>query len=75
VFFFDVRDCTGAFTTSFSTPQPLDSKSDAWLDLKAGSVSGVSTQSALVKLAISKPFRAEAYRARFDNVLVKVQSP
>ena len=75
VFFFDAEKCAGGFTTSFSTPQPLDAMSGAWIDLKAGAVTGVNNQSVLVKLAISKPFRADSCRARFDNVLVKVQSP
>ena len=73
VFFFDDAGCAGTFTSSFSTPQPLDASVDAWIELKAGSVSTASTQSVLVKLAVLKPFRAESFHARFDNVLVKIQ--
>lgn len=75
VFFFDAPGCTGNLASSFSTPQPLDAMPGVWLNLKAGSVSGELAQSMLVKLALSKPFRAPSFQARFDNVLVKVQSP
>ena len=75
VFFFDAEDCGGTFTGSFSTPQPTDGAVGSWITLRAGAVSSDTAKSALVKLAISKPFRAAAFRARFDNVLVKVQSP
>lgn len=74
VFFFDSADCSGEFGISFSTPQPLDAAVDTWLDLKAGAVSGASTRSVLVKLAISRPFRAPSFGARFDNVLLKAQA-
>lgn len=75
VFFFNAPGCTGNLASSFSTPQPLDAMPGVWLNLKAGSVSGELAQSMLVKLALSKPFRAASFGARFDNVLVKVQSP
>jgi hypothetical protein len=74
VAFFDSEDCTGALTTTFSTPQPLDGKSGSWLTLKAGSVSAETTRSAQIKLALLKPFRAPSFQARFDNVLVRVES-
>ena len=73
VAFFDSKDCSGALATSFSTPQPLDARLDAWFTLKAGAVSGVATQSAQVKLAVLKPLRAASFQARFDNVLVTAQ--
>jgi hypothetical protein len=75
VFVFNAPSCTGNLASSFSTPQPLDAMPGVWLNLKAGSVSGELAQSMLVKLALSKPFRAPSFRARFVNVLVKVQSP
>lgn len=75
VFFFDGDDCAGAFTSSFNTPQPLDGKRDSWLVLKAGGVAPSSNRSVSIKLAIAKPFRAASFQARFDNVLVKIQSP
>jgi hypothetical protein len=75
VFFFDGSSCQGTFTGSFSTPQPLDAAPGSWITLHAGSVAGNTVKSALVKLAISKPFRAASFQASFDNVLIKVQSP
>jgi len=72
--FFDSDDCTGALTTSFSTPQPLGASVGSWFTLKAGSVSAATTKSAYVKLALLKPFRAKSFQARFDNVLVKAES-
>jgi hypothetical protein len=72
VAFFDSQDCSGAQSTTFSTPQPLDGGVGFWLTLKAGSVSGATTKSALIKLALLKPFRAESFRAKFDNVLLRV---
>jgi len=74
VVFFDSQDCSGPLTTTFSTPQPLDSRVDAWFTLKAGSVSGATTKSAQIKLGVLKPFRAPSFRARFDNVLVTTAS-
>ncbi len=71
VFFFNQPACAGTSTSGFSTPQPLDAATDTWLTLKAGSLSSDSTQSLLVKLAISKPFHADSFRARFDNVLLR----
>jgi hypothetical protein len=71
VFFFNQASCAGASTSGFSTPQPLDAATDTWLTLKAGSLSTDSTQSLLVKLAISKPFHADSFHARFDNVLLR----
>jgi hypothetical protein len=75
VFFYDTAGCTGTLTSSFSTPQPLDASAGVWLTLRAGAVSADTTKSALVKIAISKPFRAASFQAHFDDVLVKVQSP
>ena len=76
VFFFDGEDCTGAFTNSFTTPQPIDTNGlDHWLELKAGSVTSLSTKSMLVKLGLSRAFNAESFSARFDNILVKAQTP
>jgi len=74
VAFFDSEDCSGSLSTTFSTPQPLAGGVGSWLTLKAGSVSGASTKSAQIKLALLKPFRAESFQARFDNVLVKVEN-
>jgi hypothetical protein len=73
VAFFDTQDCNGPLTTTFSTPQPLDASVGTWLTLKAGSVSAATTRSAQVKLALLKPFRAPAFQARFDNILVRVE--
>ncbi len=73
VYFFDAAACAGTYVTSFSTPQPLDATTDQWLTLKAGSVSGANTQSALVALALSQPLSAASFSARFDNVLLKKQ--
>ncbi|MEI9953451.1 MAG: hypothetical protein WDO74_31845 [Pseudomonadota bacterium] len=76
VFFFDGPGCTGAFTNSFTTPQPLNIDGvGKWLELKAGSVAGVGTKSMLVKLGLARAYRAESFSARFDNVLVKTQPP
>jgi hypothetical protein len=75
VFFYDVAGCMGTLTSSFSTPQPLDASAGVWLTLRAGAVSPDTTKSALVKIAISKPFRAASFQAHFDDVLVKVKSP
>lgn len=74
VAFFDSEDCRGALSTSFSTPQPLDFAVDSWFTLKAGSVSAATTKSAQVKLALLKPFRANSFQARFDNVLLKAET-
>lgn len=71
VFFFNQASCAGTSSSGFSTPQPLDAPTDTWLTLKAGSLSSESTQSLLVKLAISKPFHADSFHARFDNVLLR----
>ncbi len=75
VSFYDTVACTGALTSSFTTPQPLDGSVGSWLSLRAGSVSCHTTRSALIRLSISLPFRAASFHARFDNVLVKAQSP
>jgi len=76
IFFFDGEDCTGAFTNSFTTPQPLGTDGvETWLELKAGSVTTLATKSMRVKLSLSRAYKAESFRARFDNVLVKVQPP
>lgn len=75
VSFFDTTDCTGVATASFSTPQPPDAKTDAWLTLHAGTVSSVTNKSALITLGVAKPFRAQSLTARFDNILVRLQSP
>jgi hypothetical protein len=75
VAFFDREDCGGTFSTTFSTPQPLDGGFGFWLTLKAGSVSAASTKSAQIKLAVLKPFRADSFQARFDYVLVRVANP
>jgi hypothetical protein len=76
VFFFDGEGCTGAFTSSFTTPQPLGTDGvGAWLELKAGSVTSLSTKSMLVKLGLSRPSKAASFHARFDNVLVRAQPP
>jgi hypothetical protein len=76
VFFFDGEDCRGAFTVSFTTPQPIAGDGvGAWLELKAGSVTTLSTKSILVQLGLSRAYKAESFRARFDNVLVKAQAP
>jgi hypothetical protein len=74
VYFFDVAACAGAYVTTFYTPQPLDASTYSWLTLKAGSVSGPNTKSALVTLALSVPLSAASFSARFDNVLVKIQT-
>ena len=39
--------------------------------MQAGAVGGANTKSMLVKLAISKPFRASSFQARFDNILLE----
>jgi hypothetical protein len=75
VYFFDASDCTGLATSSFSTPTPADAYLGTWLTLHAESLSGVATHSALIKLGVAKPFRSATFSARFDNVLLKVQSP
>ena len=74
VAFFDSEDCSGPLTSSFSTPQPLDGSVGSWLTLKAGSVSAATTRSAQIKLALLKPFRALSFQARFDNVLLRIES-
>ena len=71
VFFFDTADCTEMSVDGFSTPQPLGKTVGSWITIKAGAISAVTTKSALVKIAVSKPFRAPAFEARFDNVLVR----
>lgn len=75
VFFFESADCSGSLSASFVTPQPLDGGVDRWMSLKAGQVSSDSTRSALVKLAVLKPFKAASFEARFDNVLIRTQAP
>lgn len=75
VFFFESGDCSGSSNKSFVTPQPLDGGVDRWLALKAGQVAEDATRSVLVKLAILKPFKAASFEARFDNVLVRTQTP
>jgi hypothetical protein len=69
--FFESDSCTGAYSSNFVTPQPLDAERGKWLALKAGSVSGVKTQSVLARLVVSRPLDAASVRARFDNVLLK----
>ena len=73
--FYDADGCGGIYGTSFSTPQPLDAMLGAWQTLKAGAITAQTVRSALVKLVISKPFRAASFAARFDNVLLKAQTP
>lgn len=72
VLFFDSAACSGAYVTSFSTPQPLDALRDEWFALKAGSVTGPGTRSVLVRLVVMRPLDAASFQARFDNVLLKV---
>jgi hypothetical protein len=72
--FYDASNCTGSSTSSFSTPQPLDATTGAWLTLKAALLTSASTHSARVMLAIEKPFQAQSFHARFDNVLLKTHA-
>jgi len=71
--FYDASDCAGTSTSSFSTPQPLDASSGRWLTLKAALLTSAATHSARVMLALEKPFVAQSFHARFDNVLFKTQ--
>jgi hypothetical protein len=71
--FYDTSNCTGMTTSSFSTPQPLDASTGNWLTLKAALLTSTATHSARVMLAIEKPFAAQSFHARFDNVLLKTQ--
>jgi hypothetical protein len=71
--FYDASDCTGTPTSSFSTPQPLDASTGSWLTLKAALLTQAATHSARVMLAIEKPFVAQSFHARFDNLLLKTQ--
>ncbi|HEY1533974.1 MAG TPA: hypothetical protein VGF76_08140, partial [Polyangiaceae bacterium] len=71
--FYNASDCTGTSTNSFSTPQPLDASTGTWLTLKAALLTSSATHSARVMLAIEKPFVAQSFHARFDNVLLKTQ--
>jgi hypothetical protein len=71
--FYDASDCTGMATSSFSTPQPLDASTGTWLTLKAALLTSAATHSARVLLAIEKPFTAQSFHARFDNLLLKTQ--
>jgi hypothetical protein len=71
--FYDASNCTGTSTRSFSTPQPLDARVGAWLTLKAALLTTTATHSARVMLAIEKPFQAQSFHARFDNLLLKTQ--
>jgi hypothetical protein len=75
VSFFDSSDCSGLSTSTFSTPPPEGASPGVWWTLHAGLLSGMVTKSALIELGVVKPFRAASMTARFDNVLVKVQSP
>ena len=75
VSFFDTADCSGLASRTFSTPPPQADGADTWLTLHAGAPTGADTKSALIKLGVVKPFRVESLAARFDNVLVRVQSP
>lgn len=75
VSFFDAADCSGLATSSFSTPPSEPAPAATWLTLHAGSLASESTKSALIKLGVVKPFRAESITARFDNILVRVQAP
>jgi len=69
--FYDASDCTGMSTSSFSTPQPVAASPGAWLTLKAALLTSAGTHSARVMLAIEKPFVAQSFHARFDNLLLK----
>jgi hypothetical protein len=71
--FYDAADCTGKSISSFSTPQPLDASTGVWLTLKAALLATPATSSARVMLAIEKPFMAQSFHARFDNVLLKAE--
>jgi len=71
VSFFDDAHCSGASSGGFNTPAPLDAETGVWLTVQAGSLTSAGTASALVKLAIQKPYRAAAFQARFDNILLK----
>jgi len=73
--FFDTAACAGSEASKFSTPQPLDASTDEWLTLKAGSVSGPDTQSVLVALTIYRPLGSSSFSARFDNILLRKQTP
>ncbi|HEY0462958.1 MAG TPA: matrixin family metalloprotease [Polyangiaceae bacterium] len=74
VLFFDSEACAGAYVSSFLTPQPLSVENAEWFALKAGSVSGPDTKSALVRLVVSRPLEAGSFQASFDNVLLKVRA-
>jgi hypothetical protein len=67
---FGASGCAGTAASTFFTPMPEDASAGEWLTLQAGLKSSGGTQSARVMLAIEKPFQAESYHARFDNILV-----
>jgi hypothetical protein len=71
---FGAPGCAGTATSSFSTPMPENASPGVWLAEQAGLKSPNGTRSALVRLAIDKPFQADSYHARFDNILVYMRS-
>jgi hypothetical protein len=71
MFFYASPDCSG----SPSGP-PLEtpgSAPDVWQTLSARQAVPQGTHSALVRLAVSKPFRSVVFKAYFDNILIRAQ--
>lgn len=71
VFFFSSPDCSGS-----PSGAPLDahgSLPDVWQTLNAKQSIPESTQSVLVRLAVSKPYRTMVFKALFDNVLIRTE--
>jgi len=68
LWYYPVPDCPGGTSLFYETP----SLSDADTTLHLHGIAMVPPQmvSALVRLSVVKPFRAETFSVRFDNVLV-----
>lgn len=69
LFFFGNEDCSGpALGVPF---QASAARTDAWETLAAQPMVPEGSRSALVRLAVSKPYRTLALTASFDNILLR----
>lgn len=71
LFFFGSEDCTGD-TLGF----PLSvaaTAADSWQTLTAEQDVPEGSHSALVRLAVTKPFRSMVFKAAFDNILIRTE--
>jgi len=70
VFFYDQADCKGAPRSPILTSR---ADTGAWATLQGGTQVPQLVTSMQVRLAVTKPYRSEAFEVLFDNVLVRAE--